>query len=262
MRWQRGTRFLVVLSSLILASGRVGPQAEQKHPIYVGARICATCHEGPGMGHQFSLWLLSKHARAYASLATPEAREMARLSGIPGEPQQTPVCLGCHATASEAEDWEKDPTFRIEDGVQCERCHGAGSEYMAEEIMRDRQAATRAGLRMLSPRECRLCHYEKGSHVAVHHRPQLDVEQGRQVIAHPTPDDASVESLPEPELVDPQATGRAYVGVQACAACHKGPEMGYQFSFWRRSAHARAYGVLATPSVVMSREPVTRARPS
>ena len=81
-------------------------------------------------------------------LAAPEARQIAKLSGIPEEPQASPVCLGCHATGAEAEDWEKDETFSVQDGVQCEKCHGPGSEYADEEIMVDRQAADARGPEM------------------------------------------------------------------------------------------------------------------
>ena len=122
----RGSARFLLPAFLILACGILAISGEERRPVYVGARVCADCHAGPGMGNQFGHWLLSGHSEAYASLATPEAREMARLSGIPGEPQETPACLGCHATASDAEQWELDPTFLIEDGVQCERCHGPG----------------------------------------------------------------------------------------------------------------------------------------
>ena len=61
------------------------------------------------------------------------------------------LCLGCHATAAEAEPWERDPTFAIEDGMQCEKCHGPGSEYATAEVMTDREAAIKAGLRGSRP---------------------------------------------------------------------------------------------------------------
>jgi YVTN family beta-propeller protein len=242
-------RFVSALHAALLGLALVcgwRSSAAEDRPVYVGARACAACHEGPGMGNQHSRWLLSRHAGAYASLSTPEAREMARISGIPGEPEETPICLGCHATGAAAEEWEKDPGFRIEDGVQCEKCHGPGSEYMAEEVMRDREAAMRAGLRMPARRDCEKCHYVKGSHVAVHERPQLDLDEALRRIAHPTPDGARAGTLPRPAAAEPAAGRPSYLGVQECAGCHSGPAMGYQFSRWRLSAHARAYAVLAT----------------
>ena len=79
-------------------------EAGGKHPVYVGAKVCATCHQG----NQFSRWLASKHARAYAVLAKPEARRIAELSGIPQEPQESPMCLGCHATGARSPDSPQD----------------------------------------------------------------------------------------------------------------------------------------------------------
>ena len=65
--------------------------------------VCTECHRGAASGHQFSRWRISKHAQAYATLWSEEAKQIARLSGIPEEPQEAAMCLGCHATASEAE---------------------------------------------------------------------------------------------------------------------------------------------------------------
>jgi len=100
------------------------------------------------VAHQFSKWRLSAHARASTSLALSEAREITRLSGLTEEPHRARMCLGCHATASEAEEWERDPAFHLEDGLQCEACHGAGSEYAPEDIMQDRMKAMMHGLKM------------------------------------------------------------------------------------------------------------------
>ena len=80
-----------------------------RQPVFVGGRVCATCHDGPSMGNQFSHWMHTRHAVAYTSLAKPESRQIAKWSGITEEPQQSPMCLGCHATGAEAEPWEQDP---------------------------------------------------------------------------------------------------------------------------------------------------------
>jgi YVTN family beta-propeller protein len=235
--------FILMIQSFTLWAN----EGVQKHPVYVGAKVCATCHQGDGMGHQFSKWLASAHARAYAVLSKPDAKEIARLSGIPQEPQESAMCLGCHATGARAEAWEKDQTFFTEDGVQCEKCHGPGSEYMDAAVMSDRQAAEKAGLMMPTTDDCMGCHQVKGSHVAVHKLPKLDVTQAISDIAHPTPADFKYVSMPQlPDVPDSQKGEGKYIGTLTCAACHKGPSMGYQFSKWRLSAHAGAYAVLAT----------------
>jgi YVTN family beta-propeller protein len=242
----------LALGSLLLDAlvphAPVRAAVEEKHPFYVGAEVCASCHQGKTMGYQHSRWLLSKHARAYAVLWKPEAKEIARLSGIPVEPQQSPMCLGCHATGAHVEDWEKDPTFHVEDGVQCEKCHGPGSEHVDARSTGDRQAAEQAKLIVLTEQDCLGCHEVKGSHAAVHRLPKLDIQKAWKAIAHPTPKTSmsgEPPRLPEPEEATPPRP--KYAGVIACAACHKGPQMGYQFSKWRMSEHAHAFAVLTTP---------------
>ncbi|NLH17071.1 MAG: beta-propeller fold lactonase family protein, partial [Phycisphaerae bacterium] len=239
----------IVLTVLILAiipTGSVWAKSETKMPYFVGAGTCASCHDGAGMGHQMSQWLATKHARAYAILARPESMQIATLSGIPSEPQESPMCLGCHATGAEAEDWEKDPTFHTEDGVQCEKCHGPGSEYMDSEVMKNRPAAMAAGLRIPTIDDCVNCHVVKGSHAAIRKQEAFDLEKAYAKVAHPLPDN-SVCDVPLP-LPKPAEMDRPhYIGSVACAKCHNQPDMGYQYSQWRISPHSRAYAVLATP---------------
>ena len=94
---------LAILSIVLFAHPALGGYASaQRQPVYVGVRSCAACHDGAGMGHQCSVWQRSKHARAYAVLAQPTAKAMAELSGIPQEPQESSMCLGCHATGAHA----------------------------------------------------------------------------------------------------------------------------------------------------------------
>ena len=239
---------LIVLTMAVAHSFSLrAEEGNQKNPVYVGVKACATCHQGKGMGHQFSRWLASKHARAYAVLARPEAKEIAELSGIPQEPQESPMCLGCHATGAHVEEWERDETFFYEDGVQCEKCHGPGSEYMDAAVMSNRKAAEKAGLMMPTVNDCMGCHQVKGSHVAVHKLPKLDIVQAMSDIAHPTPEDFKLGSMLQlPEVTDSEKGEGRYIGTLTCAACHKGPAMGYQFSKWRMSDHASAYAVLTS----------------
>ncbi len=93
----RSKAVLAIIACIGLAQSLSQVRA-QKEPVYVGTRICGSCHQGPRMGHQWSRWLASKHALAYAALSMPEAKPIARLSGIEQEPQESVMCLGCHAT--------------------------------------------------------------------------------------------------------------------------------------------------------------------
>ncbi len=243
----RSYLYIVLIVTMTCSFSLWAEEYDQKHPVYVGVKVCAGCHQGKGMGHQFSKWLASKHARAYAVLARPEAKKIAELSGIPQEPQESPTCLGCHATGAHVEDWEKDETFYIEEGVQCEKCHGPGSEYMDAAIMMDREAALKAGLILPTVQDCLGCHQVKGSHVAIHKLPKLDMMQAMSDIAHPIPENFKYGPMSQlPDIAGSEKGENKNIGVHTCAECHKGPTMGYQFSKWRMSAHASAYVVLAT----------------
>lgn len=238
---------LFAAPAVLLAIGWIGLQAAPKKPIYVGARVCAGCHASGAIGNQYSKWLHSKHSLAYAVLAEPESPEITKLSGLRTPPQESAICLGCHATAWHAEDWEKDETFHIEDGVQCERCHGPGSEYASMEVMKNREAAMMAGLQMPDREFCMDCHIEKGSHLAVLKRPPTDIKKGWDLLLHPMP----ANPVPGPILglapADAAAKGPKYAGVMVCGKCHRGAMLGNQWSVWRMSPHARAWAVLGTP---------------
>jgi len=239
--------FRAILAGVLVAAAAF-LAAAPREPVYVGARACGGCHDGAGMGYQFSIWLHSKHSRSYAALAKPAAQQILQLSGLRGDPQASATCLSCHAPAALAEPWQKEEHLRIDDGVQCEDCHGPGSEYMAEEVMRNPAAARAAGLKMPTEADCMRCHIVKGSHVAVLALPAFDLKTRMEAIAHPTPENAKMGGL-RLQTADGGAkrAGPKYVGVAACNQCHRGPESGHQDSLWRLSPHARAWSTLATP---------------
>lgn len=239
-----------MLAVLAVAMGlRAEEYTKVRQPIFIGVRGCSECHVGEAMGHQFSKWRLSAHARAYASLAKPEAVAIAELSGIREKPQEAKMCLGCHATAAETEDWERLEGFHLEDGLQCEACHGPGSEYAVREIMMNREEAMARGLRMIDKESCMVCHKTKGSHVAVLNSPPFDPAEAWQRIAHPVPEPKPDPAPPAPPAADAPrrpAGAHQFTGVMACTGCHQGERFGFQFSKWRESPHARAFADLAS----------------
>lgn len=175
-------------------------------PVYVGAKACAACHDGPEVGHQFTKWTLTKHARGWEVLKRPESVAIARLSGLRRNPWEEPICLGCHTTGYNAEEWQKDDDFRMEDGVQCETCHGPGSEYMREEVMRNREQALRAGLRLTGKQDCLGCHIEKNSHVTVLGTKPFNLEVAWPQVAHSK---NAGSSLPQPATLATSSTPSA-----------------------------------------------------
>jgi YVTN family beta-propeller protein len=156
-----------MLVLLIAAVIPAAAETVENQRFYVGAAVCRQCHYSAADKDPYNAWFHSKHSRAYAVLGNPESVEIARLSGIDVNPFKSPVCLGCHTTASDTEEWRRDETFFLEDGVQCEYCHGPGSDYIDPVVMADGNAAKKAGLQTPGEDLCIMCHKPKGSHTTV-----------------------------------------------------------------------------------------------
>ncbi len=127
-------------------------------PRYVGALACGACHDHASAGRVYSKWRYSEHARAYAVLGTDRASAMARELGVPGNPQEAATCLACHTTGAGEPAGRFDAGFDPAQGVQCESCHGPGSEYLAAAVMLDPVAAAEAGLQDVDRATCVRCH--------------------------------------------------------------------------------------------------------
>jgi YVTN family beta-propeller protein len=241
-----GLAALIVSGSLTDTSGEtralsaVEASAASDH-FYIGVAGCRRCHDGDEGRSGFGAWYLSAHARAYAALSMPQAEEIARLSGIDTDVFASPICLGCHSTAPDAEAWELDPSFFREDGVQCELCHGPGSDYADARTMADPAAARRAGLSIPGKTFCMRCHQPKGSHQAVLKVKEFDYESFLKRIRHP-----GKGKVPNgtPGKTGAFLNGPQYAGAMACARCHTGEAKGYAFGRWRLSPHANAYFAL------------------
>ena len=240
----KGYSIIPILSGLLLFFLVYSySKPENTERIYVGESVCRECHHMAGKRNQFNPWRLSKHSKAYVTLAMPESKKIAEISGVKVDPAKSPICLGCHTTASYTEPWERDETFHFEDGVQCELCHGPGSEHIDLERKRRNPETPRTELRMPGEEFCLVCHKEKGSHVAILQSKKFDFILDSLKITHrgkggeiPELQKSPVESLP----------GSKYVGVFECSQCHKGPSMAYPYNQWRLSKHAEAYAILGT----------------
>jgi len=127
---------------------------------FVGSAKCKMCHNSPAKGDQFKIWSESKHAKAMEALATPKADSIAKAMGI-AKATESDKCLGCHVTGYSAPASAKAATFTPTEGVGCEACHGAGSDFMAMSVMKDKAAALAAGLVMPDQKTCIVCHNDK-----------------------------------------------------------------------------------------------------
>ncbi len=130
-----------------LAIGSAWSAEGETSPEYVGVNKCKICHKP-----QFESWLETKHATAFDALSDEEKKKA--------------ECVGCHITA------QVDDTTILK-GVQCEACHGPGSEYKSPKIMNKkkwaadpetyRKTAVGAGLVYPTEETCTRCHKKEGN---------------------------------------------------------------------------------------------------
>jgi predicted CXXCH cytochrome family protein len=119
--------------AIVLLLSNVPWTYPEKQAAYVGWSKCAACHSAIN-----DSWKDTRHAKAIESLKKTGQETL-------------PACVKCHVTAFELDggfvDYELTPEMA---GVQCEVCHGPGSEHMANPTV-DMKKDSGADL-------CRQCH--------------------------------------------------------------------------------------------------------
>jgi nitrate reductase cytochrome c-type subunit len=156
----------------------------QDAPKYVGAKKCAgACHKKEKQGEQYKKWEEGPHSKAYINLKAADA-----------EAVNNEACLKCHATAAGVDASLLEETFNIEDGVQCEACHGPGSEYKPMKIMKDREKSIEKGLVVWADEAaikemCLTCH-DVANKTEGHPEPEeaFNFETMYPTVAHPIPE--------------------------------------------------------------------------
>jgi hypothetical protein len=152
-------RTLSRLTVLVVAIGLMTTFASAQKT-YIGASNCKMCHQTAKQGEQFKIWSGSKHAEAFKVLASPEAQKIRKGAEKDAE------CLSCHVTAAGVDAKMLDKKFKMEDGVQCESCHGAGSGYKTMAVMKDHAKAVAGGMvdfkdETAIEKMCKTCHNDK-----------------------------------------------------------------------------------------------------
>ncbi len=130
--------------------------ARTRSPRYVGSRACTACHQDQEVS-----WLRSRHAHAYWRLGADWALFLGRTRPHYQDlenPMKDQRCTLCHVTGAQNDEALYADTFRPEEGVSCESCHGPGSDYSEAEIMADHEAFLSNGGRVPDETTCRSCH--------------------------------------------------------------------------------------------------------
>jgi hypothetical protein len=148
------------LIALWVAAGWAAELVKPKHK-YLGVQACAKmCHKSKSKGAQLPKWEEGPHSKAWKNLGEAKAKEVAKKLGI-DDPQKDPKCLRCHAPEHNVDPAFLPDGFSIEDGVQCESCHGPGADYKGMAMMKKRDKAIANGLIVGDEKTCRGCHNEQ-----------------------------------------------------------------------------------------------------
>ncbi len=139
-----------VMALVLIAGFNTNPSDNR----YIRAKVCSACHSGDSVNNIYEKWQASAHSKAFQTLKTPKAKEIAKKLNIKN-PHESSQCIKCHVTNGGA---AKNIDF--EEGVSCEACHGPGSGYMMRDIMSNPEISKKKGLiiRRNDPGFCKSCH--------------------------------------------------------------------------------------------------------
>jgi hypothetical protein len=103
---------------------------------YLGGEVCARCHTA-----EAAQWKSTKHAQAWQALAKAKK-------------DTDPSCVGCHVVGLNQPGGYRDQASTANMvNVQCESCHGMGSQH----------DALKAAPRRITEQTCRICHDKNAS---------------------------------------------------------------------------------------------------
>lgn len=162
-----GVAVLMVLGSLPQAFAQPKLPPEAADWTYIGNSQCKVCHNSAKEGEQYKKWQEAKHSKAIEALKTDRAKEIAAEKGLEKPPHEAPECLKCHVTGYDVTAAAAPAKIKIEDGVQCESCHGPASEHLtlARKLKFKPEMITEIDIKAthIEPTEatCRSCHNEE-----------------------------------------------------------------------------------------------------
>lgn len=138
--------FLVIFLIPFAISNAQDEDLKKLEHSYIGVQPCAMCHKSEKQGSQLAIWEKSKHAQTYETLKSEEANKIAKEKGFDKPAVEVEDCLKCHASGYDAAPEFLGKKFNVSDGVQCETCHGPGSDYKSLKVMKDQELAKQNGL--------------------------------------------------------------------------------------------------------------------
>jgi hypothetical protein len=141
---RRKIALLVSVSFIIVMGISIDSFSFGQMAKYVGTDTCKMCH-----WKQYRSWAKTKMAKTFQDT-------------LNGEQREDPECIVCHSTGyKKPGGFVNVKTTPQMAGVQCEACHGAGSLYYTDGIMRNRYASMQLGMLEQNEKVCVTCHNEK-----------------------------------------------------------------------------------------------------
>jgi len=175
----RSLRILAIPALTLVFTLTAGVAFEEYN--FIGVDGCKLCHRSAAKGNQFGKWEEARHSRAFETLAGEQAKKYGQERGI-SDPQTSDECLVCHVTGYEAAAERKARTYKAEDGVGCESCHGPGSAYKSITVMQDQGKSIENGMIVPTEETCVTCHNDRSPGFT-----GFNFEEMKAKIAHPNP---------------------------------------------------------------------------
>jgi hypothetical protein len=243
---------LALISIVAAATLLAQPQSQSSAPstqpsvpgVYLGSTSCASsgCHGSTQplnatkvLQNEYYTWLNSdRHAQAYNVLFNERSARIAKNMRLKKRAYEEKACLDCHTSNIPAQ--QIAGNIDLEDGVQCEVCHGPASGWRAEhteEGWTHEQSVARGmiDLRDLAVRghTCHRCHLGSVDKEVDHEL----IASGHPILAFEL--DNYTESMP-PHWILKYEGGRDTHGVRAWAV---GQVMKFRDSLRNLARHAR-----------------------
>jgi hypothetical protein len=156
---------------------------------YIGSNSCKGCHNTDKTGKQYTKWEATPHAKAFKTLQSAEADKIAAGKGFKTKAAETPECLACHVSGKNDKAPAYDASFKNDEGIGCEACHGGGSGFKMLHMKKENLDKAKAAGLMLpnaadgsAEKMCKECHNAKSPT----HKEFKFAEMWKK-IAHPLP---------------------------------------------------------------------------
>ncbi|MCK4823184.1 hypothetical protein KA005_45910 [bacterium] len=146
-------------------------EVEKADHAYVGAKKCKICHKKSGI---FESWGATPHATAWDNLTDEEKADK--------------ELMKYYTTGTDAKG-------ELLTGIQCESCHGPGSDYKKKKIMQDREAAVAAGMVIPTDENCLGCHNDKAPAKVAAVAKDFDLDKLKATGVHLIPTAEAVEAV-------------------------------------------------------------------